>query len=197
MVISMMVPCRQANGARRRTRGHWALAAGLVLTLAAAPSQASPIRSQARARRVAARQERRMERIDAYFARALATHRTAITIPAGATRLFGPQADGLLPDCAFWDYMRWRRSFVPARFDYYHRRIGKMLRWDELVRNCACNCPGTNPPAVSPETITPPPPTVPEPSGFVVGLVLLGAGAWGRSRTRRGGGGSNPAGTIC
>ncbi|HEV3122529.1 MAG TPA: hypothetical protein VGY53_11530, partial [Isosphaeraceae bacterium] len=41
--------------------------------------------------------------------------------------------NGLLPDTPLVEYLRWRRSLNPARFDFYHPNVGPMLAQDALT----------------------------------------------------------------
>jgi hypothetical protein len=85
------------------------------------------------------------------------------------------------------DYLLWRRSLNPQRFDFFHPRLGPSLgnHADPPVtvsvpQNLVPTTPTTPPliPAV-PQTIEP---NVPEPSTFVIGLLM---GVWGVCSRRR------------
>jgi hypothetical protein len=86
-------------------------------------------------------------------------------IPSG---LILPKENGFLVPTPFVEYLAWRRSLDPTRFDAYHPMVGTEL-------------------GQLPQTITPPPPggtsggggtpppTVPEPGSFLIAAVLIGA----------------------
>jgi MYXO-CTERM domain-containing protein len=102
--------------------------------------------------------------------------------------------NGLLPDTPLVEYLRWRRSLDPARFDHYHPNVGPMLAEDALTRMSllnpppnlgqVVNPPGTPPPPVPVPPLPPNPPDakVSEPSSALLGLVLAGAAGWLRRR---------------
>jgi hypothetical protein len=91
-------------------------------------------------------------------------------IPSG---LILPKENGILVPTAFVEYLAWRRSLDPARFDQFHPVVGSEL-------------------GQLPQTITPPPggtsggggtppPSTPEPGSLLIAAVLIGgAVGWGR-----------------
>lgn len=108
-----------------------------------------------------------------YFRWTLRTQTTRVVVPT-ALRELQPASDGRLPDWAFVDYLRWRRSLNPARFDFYHPRIGLVLRNEPPVVPIQ-----PDEPPVRPQTQRPPaPPQVPEPSSALVVVGLFGASWW-------------------
>lgn len=101
--------------------------------------------------------------------------------------------NGLLPDTPYINYLRWRRSLNPARFDYYHPTLGPILREDERVRNL--------PPPLDPEPggVIPPGGT-PDPGGNPNQPPPSGGGTTnppggGGTTNPPGGGGTTPPGT--
>jgi hypothetical protein len=120
---------------------------------------------------------------------------------------------GLLPDDAFWDYLRMRHAVNPVRFDHYHPRIAGLVDRDEQVRGLLSPPTPTPLPLAVPPTVlhsrpvvsTPrewPPPgsapgasplvvSVPEPSPVALLATALAAVAvfrWIHRRLRPGGG---------
>jgi len=102
--------------------------------------------------------------------------------------------NGLLPDTALVEYLRWRRSLDPARFDFYHPNVGPMLAEDARTRQTLLNPPldlgqVVNPPGpsplpvpVAPLPLNPPDAKVSEPSTALLGILLAGATGWLRRR---------------
>lgn len=99
--------------------------------------------------------------------------------------------DGLLPETPFIEYLRWRRSLNPSRFDFYHPYMGRMLETDRIIRSQVFTPPiASCPPAVDalppvhvPRPVEPgiltPGPSVPEPSTALLGLAMIGTvAAW-------------------
>ena len=58
--------------------------------------------------------------------------------------------NGLLPNTALYNYLQYRRSLDPARFDYYHPVLGPILGENQQVQN------QTNPTPLPGEFIPPP-----------------------------------------
>jgi hypothetical protein len=100
--------------------------------------------------------------------------------------------NGLLPDTPLVEYLRYRRSLNPARFDRWHPNVGRLLAVDEATRETA----GTPTEGVT-QVVTPPPPppttstaggpdpTVPEPSTAMIGMVLVASVTLTRRLARR------------
>jgi hypothetical protein len=165
--------------------GPRALLVGLVLLGGlAAPCDAAPIK----ARRLPARAQTAANPWDAYFRRALNTRSLRVRVPA-AMRPLRLQADGTLPETSFVQYLRWRRSLSPRRFDSFHPNLSSMLIRDQAVRPSVIP---PIPPVVTPPTTTNPrpqpllPPQVPEPSSVLVLAALFAAAAWARRGRRAG-----------
>jgi hypothetical protein len=113
--------------------------------------------------------------------------------------------DGLLPETPFIEYLRWRRSLNPSRFDVWHPHMGRLLETDRIIRSQVFTPPITsNPPAVDAQPpihvprpdepqILPPGTSVPEPSTALMGLTMIGAlAAWQRARRLREQASDNP-----
>jgi hypothetical protein len=98
-----------------------------------------------------------------------------------------PLADGTLPDSAYVDYLRWRRSLNPRQFDAYHPCLWRPLVKDQVIRESVK--PGTQPSvrpgAVRPGQVGGDPPMVPEPPAYAILLGLFGVAAWAQRRGRR------------
>src|SRR5262249_50627198 len=53
-----------------------------------------------------------------------------------------PPLNGILPNTPFVNYLLWRRSLNPARFDFYHPRLGPLLALDQFLKSqMPMNCP--------------------------------------------------------
>ncbi|RUL86113.1 hypothetical protein [Tautonia sociabilis] len=130
-------------------------------------------------------------RQEAMLARALGQGNIRVPRPQFLDILLAADESGRIPDSVTADYLRWRRSLNPARFDRFHPLIGPILERDRIVRN---QTPIPLPPVQVPgEPILPPidvgggpqpvpnPPTspqvpIPEPGSLVLwGAVGLGA----------------------
>jgi hypothetical protein len=161
--------------------GFRALAAAMVTAGAlAVPASAAPMKAM----RLHAVRSAAVDHWESYYRRALASHSKDVVVP-GFLRSLSLQPNGMLPESAFVDYLRWRRGLAPQRFDANHPRISRMLIQDQLVRQTIK--PPVVPPVVVPRTTNPrpqplEPPRVPEPSSFVIAATLLGAAAWWRRR---------------
>jgi hypothetical protein len=93
--------------------------------------------------------------------------------PPIPTGLVLPKENGILVPTAFVEYLAWRRSLDPTRFDQFHPAVGAEL-------------------GQLPQTITPPPggtgggggtppPSTPEPGSLLIAAVLIGSAVgWGR-----------------
>ncbi len=117
-----------------------------------------------------------------YFARALVNHDLRVKGPnAVGVLAVSAAATGVLPQTPIVQYLMWRRSLNPARFDFYHPRLGPILQQNLIT---------SVPPTVGGEKITPPtppvtppdnpPPQVPEPSSLAIAVMLVSAAAWAR-----------------
>ena len=138
---------------------------------------AGPIRADlARFARVRAAMIQPGSAWDRYFASALQMGRLDVQGP-NAVRVLSAAPDGRLPDCAFVDYLRWRRDLNPARFDRFHATLGQMLILDQIAR--------VDPPQVSGEVIGAIGTEVPEPS-TLFGFAAVAALAWRFRRAVRG-----------
>ncbi len=100
------------------------------------------------------------------------------------------------------DYLYWRWSLDPARFDHYHPWLGPAL--GGLTPPSSSPSPSTGPAAqtIQPENTIPPPsstsgsgsptanppsdvpPAIPEPGMFWIALSMLATAAWGRRQRR-------------
>ncbi len=128
-----------------------------------------------------------------YYQRAMTTQATNVNVPP---ILRAMAARGMYSaDTPLMQYLQWRRSLNPARFDYYHPRLGPSLAQTTWTPSptptppCTCTpCQQVQPqrePRTEPQG--PPwtePPAVPEPSTGVMALTLIGAACWWRRRSR-------------
>jgi len=104
----------------------------------------------------------RFQRQEAFFARALSLGRArGVRRPFGLDRLLTPDAAGRLPDSSVIDYLQWRRSLNPTRFDRFHPFIGSMLETDRIAQLA--------PPIPIPPTGPGIPPIDPPPGGPIDG----------------------------
>ena len=99
---------------------------------------------------------------------------------------------GFLPQTPFTNYLKWRQSLDPARFDYYHPRVAYLLSLENVSTPAIVSTPVV-PPVVQPQaqTITPPPllppqaqTVVPEPGSLSVALAMIASAAAARSWRR-------------
>ena len=90
---------------------------------------------------------------------------------------------GRLVETPFVDYLLWRRSLDPARFDHFHPFVGPRLAALDS------NLSAASIPTIQSQSLVPPPPLkvspetiTPEPGSLAISVGLLGAGAWWRRR---------------
>lgn len=100
---------------------------------------------------------------------------------------------GFLPQTPFTNYLKWRQSLDPERFDYYHPRVAYLLSLENVSAPAIVSTPVV-PPVTAPQaqTITPPPllppqaqTVVPEPGSLSVALAMIASAAAARSWRRR------------
>jgi hypothetical protein len=68
--------------------------------------------------------------------------------PFWLTRLFAQPvvpSNGLLPTTPYDNYLRWRRSLDPPRFDHFHPRIGHLLGLDGVIKTTPAPTPTPTP----------------------------------------------------
>jgi hypothetical protein len=116
-----------------------------------------------------------------YFRWALRNQVRRVNVPP-SLRGLRTSLDGRLPEWAFVDYLRWRRSLNPARFDVNHPNLARLFRFEPLP---PLTPPTPVEPTVRPRTQQPLPPQVPEPSSALIAVALFGAGWWARRRRAR------------
>jgi hypothetical protein len=153
---------------------------GLALLAVASPGKtlAGPIRSHHL--HIATFQD--SVSLEAYFRQALAKHSLRVRIPS-QLRALRADANGLLPETAFVEYLRWRHSLNPERFDRVHPKIGPMIEHDTVLRTAMLRPPSPTP---FPQVLTIDSTTrVPEPSAGFIALVLIASGAWARRSALR------------
>lgn len=179
---------RSGRDARNLLRGGLGC---LLLVLAANPAGASPIRSRHDHRPTHAqpiRATRAQPGLGAAWSRFLAagpTHWSTARPPGIPSGLHLVTTGGQLVETPFVDYLFWRRSLNPARFDHYHPVVGPELG---LLLP-----PPTNPtPVPVGLTISGPPPFnpqpeigTPEPAALPMALTLIAVGVWYRRRVGR------------
>jgi hypothetical protein len=169
---------------RSRVKGRWAwLGLALLVPIPVGPAEASPIRrpSQVQRMRLAASVTTPGGYWDRYFAHALQVRSLRVQGPPALMVLSAAPA-AQVSNSAFVDYLLWRRSLNPARFDFYHPFLAPILIQTQVPQPPnipslpgsllppTTVIPSTVPPDSPPDT-PPPPPQVPEPSSW---LVLLG-----------------------
>jgi hypothetical protein len=89
--------------------------------------------------------------------------------------------NGALVETPFVDYLYWRRSLNPARFDHYHPNIGPALGQLTPPTTAVPGSTTTGTPPINPQ----PQNGVPEPASLPLALSLVGAGLWWRRRIVR------------
>lgn len=95
--------------------------------------------------------------------------------------------NGQLVATPFVEYLSWRRSLSPARFDHYHRVVGPelgMLLPPPTVPTSTPIAGGISqggPPALNPQ----PENGAPEPGALTMAFTLIAAGLWYRRRVGR------------
>jgi hypothetical protein len=142
------------------------LAAGLLVAVGGGRAEASSLLQRiALEQRIALAESQPGGPFAAYYEAALANHSLHVQVPP-IFRLLRP-VNGLLPDWAFVDYLRWRWSLNPARFDFFHPTLGPWIQADLLLRQVP---PATTPvPTVSPEVVTATrPPATPHPCPLIL-----------------------------
>jgi hypothetical protein len=127
------------------------------------------------------------ESIQAYFRHALRVHSLHVHAAAHDSVRAMHTINGLLQESPLVDYLRWRRSLNPARFDRFHPHIGHTISVDQQIRHSLAHAPTMLPPPAPPsfnprpQDLTPPAcHTTPEPSGWVIATAMLAAAAWAR-----------------
>jgi hypothetical protein len=126
-----------------------------------------------------------------FFQEALNNQWLRVDIPESMRHLKA-DAFGLLPQTSFVQYLEWRHSLNPVRFDRVHPNIGPMIERSEIIRTAMLHPPIVGPaitPVIGPQTIVPPPPKVPEPGTATIAAVMIGSAAfarrWSKARARR------------
>lgn len=105
--------------------------------------------------------------------------RPSPAIPTGLVLTYNSL--GQIVDTPLAEYLKWRRSLNPTRFDRYHPYIGPPLA-QTLVPPPLTPTPTPTPP-INPQ---PQIPGVPEPASLLVGVVLMVAAAtWRRHKAQR------------
>jgi hypothetical protein len=103
------------------------------------------------------------------------------TPPSLPTGLILPYQNGALVETPFVDYLVWRRSLDPARFDQNHPKIAPAL--GQLIPPTTA-VPGST--TIGTPPINPQPQNgVPEPASLPLALSLIAAGLWWRRHIGR------------
>jgi len=84
--------------------------------------------------------------------------------------------NGVLPNTPFINYLRWRRSLDPARFDHYHPQWAKQLATDASIRAGLPPTPPSGPPPAPP---TSPAPQIITPSPILASIPPSGGSSGG------------------
>lgn len=157
------------------------------MTLAAGPQA----RAQAQINRQAIVNGMLETRWQNYFAQALRQQRVHVQRPPNLFQMLRADENGLLPDTPLVEYLHWRRSLNPSRFDRYHPKLAPLL-----TRTMLTQLPPDTPtlptlPALpgDPDGFDPTRPIpqvpIPEPGTLMIALVLAGSFAWMRRRSER------------
>ena len=141
------------------------------------------------ARSYVLREPRAGESTVEFFTQALNNHWLHVDIPVSMRHLEA-EANGLLPDTVFVEYLKWRHDLNPVRFDFYHPKVGPMIERDEILRASLSPKVIVEPTAPPPnlgQTLTPPPhcPNIPEPGTATIAVVMLAAAALARRWAQR------------
>ncbi|MFO0908608.1 MAG: hypothetical protein U0794_09635 [Isosphaeraceae bacterium] len=103
-----------------------------------------------------------------------------VAAPPFRSYLVLPRVNGQLIETPFVDYLLWRRSFNPTRFDFYHPNVARQFAAaiaptvNPTPSINATSTPSTTPPSFNPQPQT----VVPEPDTLWIGMILV-AGALG------------------
>ena len=101
--------------------------------------------------------------------------------PRFPSRLVLPTSLGKLVDTPFVEYLDWRRSLDPTRFDRYHPIVGPELsRFVPTVTSV----PAASATGGGHRPFNPTPQNLPEPGTLGIAIVLIGAGLAMRNRSR-------------
>lgn len=91
---------------------------------------------------------------------------------------------GVLPQTPFVEYLHWRQSLDPTRFDYYHPRLGRLLAEQNLVPVTVTtpSIPNPGTPTTTPPTSPPISPPqgqtiVPEPGMLSIAAMMIASAA--------------------
>jgi hypothetical protein len=121
------------------------------------------------------------------------THAHPPVTPSLEASVWRSLARGTASDNAMVQFLLWRQSLDPSRFDFYHPRLA--VAFAKLKSPTVS--PGTvSTPTTLPATVVPPEvpnitpeaqvlPQVPEPSGLWIALGMLAGGAWLGGKARR------------
>lgn len=155
------------------------IAAGLILALSGSPSEAAPIHSHALATATGPVEQPGLGPAWARFLAGGAALWAESKPPRIPAHLHLLSQNGQLVESPFVDYLFWRRSLNPIRFDHYHPSLGPAL--GNLI-------PPTTPipiptPIPTPTPTPNPQPQVPEPASVMIALILAGAALWQRRRS--------------
>lgn len=190
------------EGRERRSRASWRwawLGLALLIPLPGRGAAASPIQRLRMSRVAAASVTSRGSYWDRYFARALQMHSLRVQGP-NALRVLSVAPAAQLSSSAFVDYLLWRRSLNPVRFDHYHPYLAPMLQQPQnsgTTLPATSVTPGVVIPPIAPTPVIPPtnppdtPPTppippsqVPEPSTILIASGMVVAAVAGRRWAR-------------
>lgn len=169
----------------RSCRCLWVLLGLLGIGLVTGSATASPIR---RHRIIVVRNVDSLGSAWAHFLEGGPTRWAAVQSPRFPSGLLLPTTNGQLIDTPFVDYLDWRRSLNPRRFDHYHPFIGPAL--GNLIPPTNLTTPIPPPSSISSagEPSVNPAPQIgtPEPGSLAMSLTLIGAGIlWRRCMVTR------------
>ncbi|MCA1684532.1 MAG: hypothetical protein LC745_00815, partial [Planctomycetia bacterium] len=119
----------------------------------------------------------------ARFLREGVSHWQVVRPPRFPSGLVLPTSQGRLVDTPFVDYLFWRRSLDPTRFDVYHPNVGPELGQFALRPSAHPRATST---VVSHRPLHPAAQNLPEPGTLAIAIVLVASRLAWRGRAEKG-----------